>query len=106
LRRVANAHHVRAQYAKLPAADEAPPSGYWRNIAVPAPQGSAAPIRVPAFIFDQETPGRKPAAGNAVSVRDADQRAGLDFSRTLPDDVEDRVEGTVDGALVQVLLGK
>jgi len=40
------------------------------------------------------------------AVRDVEQRAGLDFFRTLPDDVEARVEGTVDGALVQELLGK
>lgn len=93
---------------KLPGADEEHtiPSGYWRIIAVPAPQGSAAPIRVAAFIFDQETPGRKPAASDAVSVRDVEQRAKLDFFWTLPDDVEARVEGTVDGALVQELLGK
>lgn len=47
------------------------PSGYWRIIAVP--------IRVTAFIFDQETPGRRPAAGDAAPVRDMEQRAGPDF---------------------------
>ncbi|WP_243838128.1 hypothetical protein [Nitratidesulfovibrio liaohensis] len=73
---------------------------------MPAPQGSAAPIRVAAFIFDQETPGRRPAARDAVPVRHVEQHAGLDFFRTLPDDVEARVEGFVWGALVQEMLGK
>lgn len=93
---------------KLPKADEehVVPSGYWRIIAVPAPTESPAPIRVAAFIFDQDTPGRKPAATDAVSVDDVERRAQLDFFWTLPDAIEEQLESGVDGGLVSELIGQ
>lgn len=93
---------------KLPKADEehTVPSGYWRIIAVPMPEGSPTPIRVAAFIFDQDTPGRKPAESDAVSVDDVERRAKLDFFWTLPDDIEAQIEGGMDRQLIGELLGK
>lgn len=64
------------------------------------------PIRVAAFIFDQDTPGRKPAATDAVSVDEVERRAQLDFFWTLPDAIEEQLESGVDGGLVSELVGQ
>lgn len=91
---------------KLPKADEehAVPSGYWRILAIPTSEGSPTPIRVAAFVFDQETPGRRPSVSDAVTVREVERRTGLDFFWTLPDAIEDRLEENLDEALVRGVL--
>ena len=84
-----------------------------RNVDSDASEVSAAPMfplllarLTAAWLHSERKPAFTPAASDTASVRDVKPRAGLDFFWTLPDDVEARVEGSVDGTLVQELLGK
>ena len=77
----------------LPSADQPHkvPSGYWKIVVV-EDDSSAHDIKVAAFIFDQDTPRNDPIAGHVVTVRDVEQRSGLDFLHELPDTAEQQVE--------------
>ena len=91
---------------QLPNADEPHtiPSGYWKIIALPQAPASGKPIRVVAFILDQDTPRRGLKPSDAVTVDEVERRTGLDFFWTLPDTIENAIEQSIDQQLVNELL--
>jgi len=84
---------------RLPQADEPHriPSGYWKIIATQA-EKSADSIRTAGFIFDQETDRTDDVIDRLCSIDAIEAKTGLDFLRDLPDDVEERIEGSIDRA--------
>jgi endonuclease G len=93
----------RSEMPALPRADEPHrvPSGYWKIMVV----GYPAHTRAVGFFFSQDTPRRRLSRDDAVSIRDLEELTGLNFLWLLPDDQEGRIEGRVDEALVQEVMG-
>jgi len=84
---------------RLPQADETHriPSGYWKIIATQAGR-SADTIRVAGFTFDQDTNRTDDVIDRLCSIDAIEAKTGLDFLPDLPDDWEERIEGSIDRA--------
>ncbi len=77
----------------LPGADEPHrvPSGYWKIIIV-QPGKTPDSIKSATFMFDQETPRNDRVIDHLCTIKEIEQKTGLDFLRELPDDLEGKIE--------------
>lgn len=87
----------------MPGADEVHlvPSAYWKIVAVDDGSG----VRTAGFVFDQDTDRRESHCDRekAASVREIEDRSGLDFFHGLDGAAQDRVE--TDGSQLRAELG-
>ena len=52
------------------------------------------PIKAAGFIFDQATPKTDKVIDRLCVIDRIETRAGLDFLRELPDDIEEKIESS------------
>lgn len=76
------------------------PSGYWKIIVT----GYPANVRAVGFFFPQETPRRKLSRDDAVTIRDIEGKAGLNFFKGLSRDQEETIETAIDGDMLGKVL--
>ncbi|MBU1626907.1 DNA/RNA non-specific endonuclease [bacterium] len=79
----------------LPGADEPHkvPSGYWKIVLI-QPGKSYDSIKAAGFIFDQATSKTDKVIYHLCAIDEIETRAGLDFLRELPDDIEKKIESS------------
>jgi len=86
------------EIATLPGADEEHkiPSGYWKIIIYQARQNDPSTLRTAAFLFPQQTPRKAAISDYQVSIDELEKRSGLDVLWELADDLEGKIEGSLD----------
>ncbi|MFC7414186.1 DNA/RNA non-specific endonuclease [Larsenimonas suaedae] len=70
------------------------PDAFYKILVVPGSVGK--PPKALAFIMPQTVKGNEPLSDFVVSIDTIEQRTGLDFFSDLPDNLETRLESTVD----------
>ncbi|MGE4195468.1 MAG: DNA/RNA non-specific endonuclease [Pseudodesulfovibrio sp.] len=78
------------------------PSGYWKIIVIGYPNA----IQAVAFFFTQETPRRRLSKEDAIAIRALEGKAGLDFFKGLPVDLQDRLETEINKDMVGKCVGQ
>lgn len=71
------------------------PSGYWKIVILP---GKGSSFETAAFIFPQETPRDAKVLSYLTTIRTIEKKTGLDFLWLLEDNLENKVEITLDKA--------
>jgi len=91
---VMTGHLFERKTLSMPGVDESHkvPSGYWKIISIQPDKTDS--IKAAGFIFDQATSKMDKVIDRLCTIDEIETRAGLDFLRELPDEIEEKIESS------------